>query len=217
MKKAAIYMRTQDCGQGRRQGRGQRRRHSCGQCGDISADQIPAEITRLTAYAEKKGYEVYKIYLDNGYNGTNSSCPAHGVMYRDKLSGDFDAVIVANAPTAEERSTFPLMLDAFQTVLIADIDRDGEEYYREHAEQWLLEALERGQKDIDEGRGLSSEEVHEHLQAHMEEMERRDAVDRAAAYEVKGPSRYGENVIEAQAAMWLLKNGYKDDLLPETI
>ena len=37
------------------------------------------------------------------------------------------------------------MLDAFQTVLLADIDRDGEEYYQEHAEQWLFDYAGVGQ------------------------------------------------------------------------
>lgn len=55
---------------------------------------IGEQTERLKKYAEAMGYEVYKIYVDPGYSGSNMDRPGLSDMVKDVEAGRIDSVIV---------------------------------------------------------------------------------------------------------------------------
>lgn len=55
---------------------------------------IGEQTERLTKYAEAMGWEVYKVYVDPGYTGSNMDRPGLNMMIKDIEDGKIDTVVV---------------------------------------------------------------------------------------------------------------------------
>ena len=55
---------------------------------------IPEQIERMKKYCESRDWQVYKIYTDSGYTGSNMNRPGLQSLIKDSESGKFDMVLV---------------------------------------------------------------------------------------------------------------------------
>lgn len=60
---------------------------------DGESESVQNQKTLLTRYVEEKGYKLYKIYIDDGYTGTNFNRPSFKEMIRDIEGGKVNMVI----------------------------------------------------------------------------------------------------------------------------
>lgn len=180
---------------------------------------IKSEIARLTEYAESKGYLISRVYLENGYDGHGILSPCHAVMYRDYLSGMFGAVIIASPVSfgiqEQDHSLLCMETDEIQKasarLFLADMDMEAMEYIKRNRERWVTQDLDRDAKDSANGSPL--QKTLDHIEAEMKKQDRLIEEDLAGAVEPTKVSDFGDNVIEAAHALWLLKNGYKEDVV----
>ena len=58
-------------------------------------DLIEWQVRECTAFAERKGHTVLKVYADRALSGTRAdNCPEFQKMISDSANGEFEAVIV---------------------------------------------------------------------------------------------------------------------------
>ena len=185
--------------------------------GSREDSSIQSEIARLTDYAESKGFLVTRIYLENGYDGHGVLNPCHAVMYRYYLSGDFGAVVIASPVSfgirEQDHSLLCMEADEIQKagarLLLADMDMDAMEYIVRNKERWVKENLDRAFAHLVDRRTV--EDVFDDIDAEMRRHDRLIEEDLAGAVEPTKMSDFGDNVIEASEALWMLKNGYKEE------
>lgn len=60
---------------------------------DGESESVQNQKTLLTRYVEENGYKLYKIYIDDGYTGTNFNRPAFKEMIQDIEAGKINMVI----------------------------------------------------------------------------------------------------------------------------
>ena len=58
------------------------------------SNSISSQKEMLTEYAKSNGYDVFKIYVDDGYSGTNFNRPGFQVMFVDADKHLFDTILV---------------------------------------------------------------------------------------------------------------------------
>ena len=58
------------------------------------SNSISSQKEMLTEYAKSNGYEVYKIYVDDGYSGTNFDRPGFQTMLADSDKHLFNIILV---------------------------------------------------------------------------------------------------------------------------
>lgn len=57
---------------------------------------INGQKTQLEFYCEKKGYEIYKSYLDNGYSANDKNRPSYKLMLEDMKQQKFNLILVSD-------------------------------------------------------------------------------------------------------------------------
>lgn len=210
-KHAALYIRTT----------ADKGRHQSERLIENTSGAINAELERLTAYADARGFNVAKVYLDDEDVGIMS--PAFSILLRDCLTRDYDAVFISNEDAVDTGGSHnELSMNAIElgdkgiALYLVDEDIEAVQYCREHGREWLLADLDEGRRQADAGEYLSIEEVDEALKRQSDESTRQMEKAMAAAQPVEEMSQFGANVIEARKALWLLKNGYKQEVVMES-
>ncbi len=61
--------------------------------GNINDGNIYSQKTELQKYCERKGYELYKCYIDNGFNGLGNNNLGYKMLIEDLKRKRFDLIM----------------------------------------------------------------------------------------------------------------------------
>ena len=179
-------------------------------------DGIDAEVEmeRLLSYAQNHGYGNPTIYLDNGYTGSGTVDAANLLLHRRAMAGYVGTVIISAPHQIEGGMNILMMTErTFRKngveFIIAGHNQDAGTVIHNNYDAWVWEDLEQGMNSLKNEKGIPAEEAFRQLREDLDEKQQlyRQDLD-AAQYMPPKYTKSGHRLIDADEALWLLKEQY---------
>lgn len=174
------------------------------------------EISKMTAYATKCGFTDLIFYVDNGYEGRSACDPALIALHREVMADHVETVIISDLHQIAGGMNILMMTEETFTehhtkLIIASYDAEAKDVIRQNYDAWIDQELDHSMQQVKDREGVPVNRAIRQLKHGMRSDHRRYITDVRSAKPVEPKyTADGYRLIDAEEALWLLKNKYRE-------